>query len=526
MSRSGRVLTALVLVVALVAVGVFWLRDDAEPAPGPGGGSSSPGSSAGSETGDPEDGGGNPAVPDELALAESLPREDSYYPEVGDPSVDSLHHDLHLRWDPEQRVLTGSDVLTFRATADADEFQLDLGEPLEVESTTLDGAEVDHEHDGKDLVIRAPVEEDGIYELEVTYTGTPEPVEAPTTRDDFTTLGWTVTPEGEVWTMQEPFGAYTWYPVNDQPADKALYDFTIDVPDRWTGIANGALTSNEIEDGPDGQRRVTTFHTDEPMSSYLTTIAIGDYTSQQQETASGVPITLWVPKDKPHAVAKVRFARRALEWCEDKLGPYPFSTAGILVTDSQSGMETQTMITLGDNDYVLSKAVLVHEFVHQWYGDQTSPTDWRDVWMNEGMTMYLQAVYNDESGGNSLEATMDDYAAADAFLREQSGPPGSYDPGTFGEGNIYYLPALMWHTLREEIGDDAFWEMVRAWPSVHDNSGATREQYVDWVEETTGVELSEFFSAWLDGTETPPREVLLGPAPPSPTGQPPPGSTG
>ena len=99
-------------------------------------------------------------------------------------------------------------------------------------------------------------------------------------------------------------------------------------------------------------------------------------------------------------MAKVRYAREALEWVEDKLGPYPFSTAGVLVTDSQSGMETQTLITLGDNDYVLSKPVLVHEFVHQWYGDQTGPTDWRDVWMNEGMTMYLQAVWEAEHGGH------------------------------------------------------------------------------------------------------------------------------
>ena len=491
MSRSGRLLTALALVIALVAVGVFWLRDDAEPAPGPGNPASSPSPTEGT--------GAAAAVPGPLAAAVSLPREDSYYPDVGDPSVDSLHHALDLTWDPEQRLLTGTDVLTFRATADADEFQLDLGEPLRVESTTLDGADVDHVHDGKDLVVAAPVEKDEVYELEVTYAGTPEPVEAPTTRDDFTTLGWTITPEGEVWTMQEPFGAYTWYPVNDQPADKALYDFRIRVPAPWTGIANGELTATETVDG----ERVTTFHTDEPMSSYLTTIAIGDYRSEQQETSSGVPITLWVPKDKPHAVAKVRFAREALEWCEDKLGPYPFSTAGILVTDSQSGMETQTLITLGDNDYVLSEAVLVHEFVHQWYGDQTSPTDWRDVWMNEGMTMYLQAVFTDESGGNSLETTMADYAAADEFLREQSGPPGAYEPGTFGEGNIYYLPALMWHTLREDIGDDAFWAMVRAWPSVHDNANATREQYVDWVEETTGEELSEFFATWLDGAESP-----------------------
>ena len=501
MTRSGRLLTALALVVALVRGRRLLVarrrrarRDTPpvrrrDPAAGPSDGTESAA-----------------AIPGRLESAVSLPREDSYYPDVGDPSVDSLHQALDLTWDPEQRRLTGAAVLTFRATADADEFQLDLGEPLEVESTTLDGTDVEHTHEGKDLVVHAAVEEDEVYELEVAYSGTPEPVEAPTTRDDFSTLGWTITPEGEVWTMQEPFGAYTWYPVNDQPADKALYDFTISVPAPWIGVANGELTSTETVDGPDGRQRVTTFHTDEPMSSYLTTIAIGDYRSEQQETASGVPITLWVPRDKPHAVAKVRFARQALEWVEDKLGPYPFSTAGILVTDSQSGMETQTMITLGDNDYVLSKPVLVHEFVHQWYGDQTSPTDWRDVWMNEGMTMYLQAVYTDESGGQSLEATMADYAAADRFLREQSGPPGAYDPGTFGEGNIYYSPALMWHTLREDIGDDAFWAMVRAWPSVHDNANATREQYVDWVEETTGEELSAFFAAWLDGTETPAQE--------------------
>ena len=37
--------------------------------------------------------------------------------------------------------------------------------------------------------------------------------------------------------MQEPYGAYTWYPVNDQPADKALYDFTISAP-RHRGSAS------------------------------------------------------------------------------------------------------------------------------------------------------------------------------------------------------------------------------------------------------------------------------------------------
>jgi aminopeptidase N len=493
-TRSGRWLTALVLVIALAAAGVFWLRDDAEPAPP---GPDNPGSSAGPDAGadHPDQG----SVTGELAVAESLPREDSYYPAVGDPSVDSLHHDLDLDWDPQQRLLSATDVLTFRATADAEEFQLDLGEALDVESTTVDGAEVDHEHDGKDLVVSAPVEEDEIYELEVVYGGTPEPVEAPTTRVDFSTSGWTITDTGEVWTMQEPYGAFTWYPVNDQPADKALYDFTIRVPAPWTGIANGELTSAEEVDG----QKVTTFHADEPMSSYLTTIAIGDYASEQHETASGVPITLWVPKDKPHAVQRVRFAREALEWCEEKLGPYPFSTAGIVVTDSMSGMETQTMITLGDNDYVLAEPVIVHELVHQWYGDQTSPTDWRDMWMNEGMAMYLEKVWESESGGRSLEAAMDEYAAADAILRAEHGPPGAYDPTMFGKGSVYYIPARMWHELRQQIGDDAFWEMVRAWPSVDPDGSSNRDDYLPWIEEQTGAELSDLFDGWLFAKRSP-----------------------
>ena len=35
--------------------------------------------------------------------------------------------------------------------------------------------------------------------------------------------------------MQEPYGAYSWYAVNDQPSDKALYDFTITAPAPMVG---------------------------------------------------------------------------------------------------------------------------------------------------------------------------------------------------------------------------------------------------------------------------------------------------
>lgn len=437
-----------------------------------------------------------------LDAAESVPVEDSFYPNVGDPVVDSLHHDLDLVWDAEARELTGTATLTFRASTDASAFRLDLGEPLDVGSVTLDGEEVDAEHNGKDLVVSSPVVEDSRHVLVVEYSGTPEPTPAPTQRSDFRETGWTIADTGEVWTMQEPYGAFTWYPVNDQPADKALYDFTITAPPGWVGVANGELVSREDEE--DGT--VTVWHLDTPASSYLVTIAIGDFTMTEDETASGTPITYWTPDGDTVALDAMRFTPDAIAWIEERLGPYPFPTLGSVVVDSQSAMETQTMVTYGNTDYALSQAVIVHELVHQWYGDIVSPTDWSDVWMNEGMALYLaEGVWASENEEGSLESIIRLWTSVERGYRAAAGPPGDYDPRKFGDSNVYYGPALMWHALRQRIGDDAFWAMVREWPSVHATGNATRQQFLDWVEAETGLELTAFFDAWLLGSRAPTR---------------------
>lgn len=466
--------------------------EDDEPAPDP---TAAPTVDA-TEAGDD---GETPGADLDLALSE--PVEDSYYPQVGDPGVDALHYDLTLDWDPEESLLTAEEVLTFRATETAEQFQLDLGQALEVEDVTLDGEPVEVEHDGKDLVVLAPVREDERHELALTYSGTPEPAAAPTTRGDFSTTGWTITDSGETWTMQEPYGAYTWYAVNDQPSDKALYDVTITVPAPWTGVSNGELLEREETDGLTRTR----WHLAEPAASYLVTVATGDFTLTEDTSADGVPITYWVPTDKPNLLDNLRETPAALAWLEERLGPYPFDTVGLVVVDSESGMETQTMITLGDTRYTTSPEVIVHELAHHWYGDQVTPSDWRDVWMNEGMAMYLQGAWMAEDEGVPVGDVMDYWAGFEPEYRAESGPPADYDPATFGESNIYYGPALMWEELRERIGDDAFWAMVRAWPAARDNGNADREDYLAWVEEQTGEELTSFFDAWLLGATTPPR---------------------
>ncbi len=175
------------------------------------------------------------AAPYDDGLSE--PREDSYYPSKGDPGVDVLHYGLDLDWRRGTRTLEGTATLDVRVTETTDSIRLDLLHDLAVSSVTVDGTPVTASHPGKNLVIplASEVPADTRLVLVIEYAGRPHPVAAPSTRSDMQKVGMKVMPDGQLWTMQEPFGAYTWYPANDHPSDKALYDITVEVPERLVG---------------------------------------------------------------------------------------------------------------------------------------------------------------------------------------------------------------------------------------------------------------------------------------------------
>lgn len=438
-----------------------------------------------------------------LDAAVSNPRRDPVYRQVGHPGTDVLHYDLDLAWDPEARLLTGRETVLLRSTKDASSIVLDLSPDLRVSRATVDGEETSFGTRGQDLLVDWPTTRGERHVLELDYSGSPRPVAAPTTRGDFATNGWTVTDDGDTWTMQEPTGAWSWYAVDDQPADKATYDVTVSVPAPRVGVANGTLLSRDEADGV----TTTRWSMPQPMASYLVTIATGEYDVQELESDSGVPMSSWVPVGSEDVHRGLEEAARGLTWLEDRLGPYPFDSLGFLYVDSDSGMETQSMITLGLGDYTTSTPVLVHEMAHQWYGDLLGPATWRDLWMNEGMAMYLQGMWQAEEDGSYTFPQLLDYWAAEVEpqARRESGPPAAYDPATFGEGNAYYSGALMWDEVRRQLGDEEFWRLVRAWPRSRPYGTASYDDVVAWWSQESGRDLAPTFDAWLLGETSPPR---------------------
>lgn len=453
------------------------------------------------------------AAPYDLDDAVSHPRADSVYPDVGHREIDALSYDLDLTWDRKHKMLTGRAAVVFRAATTAPRIALDFGTSLRATRVTFDGRRVPFVHRGKNLVIDRAVVKDDRHTLRIAYRGHPRAVPWPTERSDGTKAGWLVDRNGWVGTLQEPYGAYTWYPVNDHPSDKAFYTVTITAPPGWTGISNGELVSRAAVTTPGRpERTVTRWRMDRPAASYLVTVAIGDYTETSDTSASGVPITYWTATGSDRQLAKVRETASALDWLEARLGPYPFDTLGVVVIRSRSAMETQSTITLGNGDYSLSKPVIVHELAHQWYGDLVTPTDWSDFWMNEGMAMHLQDTWVAENDGRALFAVVREREQEEWWLRQAYGPPANYRANAFGMSNVYYGAELMWDDVLRRVGWERYWQLVREWPHAHPYGNATYDQIVGWWSSRTGLD-RDFFDRWLLRKRTPKRIALAFPAP-------------
>lgn len=446
---------------------------------------------------------GAPAAVDYAAwqAGRSTPVADPIYPKRGTAALDVLHYGLDLAWAPQSRTLTGTATLRIRPTADAPQLSLDF-KGYTVDSVTVDGTAATPRVAAEKLAVPVAVVKDRPVTLVVEYHGTPSTTPMPSHRADTEPLGLTITKDNSLWTMQEPYGALTWYPANDQPSDKALYDIAVSVPTGWSAIASGTPAG---QDGNTFRYRST-----DPVATYLTTLAVGKYRKVTAKGPRGIPLTYWYrPGTDDKLLPTLKRSPKYLAFLEKRFGPYPFPSGGIVIVDSESGMETQQMITMGGKIKNWEQRAesfdsdLLHEYAHQWFGDSVTPSTWKDLWLNEGWATYAQNLYEQEQFKFS-DAVLEDYLReADAKLRKKLGPPGSPQAANFAESNVYICPAAMLKELNDALGDQKFFALGRAWVQQHKNTQQDRASFIAFVNKQTGRDFTKLINNWLDAKSTP-----------------------
>jgi hypothetical protein len=202
---------------------------------------------------------------------------DPYYPRAGNGGYDVEHYTLDLWYRPGPDRLAGTATLRAVATKNLSRFNLDL-DGMRVLSVLVDGEPARWRRDRGELVVTPArgLERGGVFSTEITYAGEPDAL-----RDG---SGFIRTSDGVV-VAGQPKGATSWFPVNDHPSDRASYTFVVTAPRSRPVLANGRLESKER----DGRWTTWRWEAEDPMASYLTTIAVGRWQTSER-TEDGLEI--------------------------------------------------------------------------------------------------------------------------------------------------------------------------------------------------------------------------------------------
>jgi aminopeptidase N len=427
---------------------------------------------------------------------------------------------LSLTVDPAAKSIAGEAHYRVRATAPLDRVQFDLDPRFAISRVAVDGRPLGTDrwrNDGGLLTIELPagLAAGAEADLAIAYSGVPFVARKAPWDGGFV---WSKTPDGQPWiaTAVQGEGCDLFWPCIDNPTRRVgLLDLAVQVPEPLVEAGNGKLVGVDHEDGWATWR----WRARSPQS-YGVTLQIAPYrvaeTSYPSRYGNTIPLKFWyLPGHEEGARELLGELASFLDFFESTVGPYPWGDekAGIAETP-HLGMEHQTINAYGNGFKAAPEGydwLMNHEFAHEWFANQETNRSDSEMWLHEGFGMYMQPLYLRWKDGRLLyDATLWDYRKKIVAKVPLVPPPGapapSYLDETTGWGDdIYYKGAWILHTLREQIGDEAFDKTLRLFVYDRDDPRPgnfepvlrTSADYERIVEQVTGRDWGWFFDAYL-----------------------------
>ncbi|WP_161606409.1 M1 family metallopeptidase [Microlunatus speluncae] len=438
---------------------------------------------------------------------------DAVYPNLGNGGYQVTRYDLDLDATAADKTVAGRVRIHAVASQSLSRFNLDSA-GLEIGSVEVDGRKASAKQDGEELVITPAraIRKGRTFVITVAYAADPAKIPPPAG-------GWVITDDGFA-TAPQPSGAHTIFPSNDHPSDKAHYLIRITAPKGTIGVASGKhLTDRTNDDGS----TTSTYLTRHPMATELLQAAVGDFTVVKRGRVDDAELRDVVPTGRlADSEAALKLTPGQLDWARERLGEFPLEAYGIMPANTDkpdafdfTGLETQTL-TLYKPNYLKQPedkigSHMMHELVHNWFGNSVTPASWSDLWLNEGHADYYGLLYRyergwpDSSGFTSMEQRMKyTYGKGDQW-RASSGPVAKPNADNLFDNQRYTGGVLVLFALWEKVGQEKFAEIERAALRRHSDRTLSTEQYIDLAARVSDDEsVRPFLEDWLYGTKTPP----------------------
>jgi aminopeptidase len=424
-------------------------------------------------------------------MRRAAPPLDPYVPERGNPGYDVTGYELDLTYAVRSNLLQGQARITASATEDLPKLSLDLV-GLRVGKVAVDGrpARWSERHGKLHVTPATQLPAGTAFAVDVRYSGNPGP-----TPSRWGLVGWEELTDG-VLVAAQPTGAPTWFPCNDAAAQKAPFRVAVTTASGYHVVGNGELVSGKVR----GSQTTWVYEQTEPTSPYLATLHLGRYEVREQAD-SPVAIRLVAPPALDTVVDRA-FARQPemMRVFVDRFGPYPFDAGYTVVVSAdplELPLEAQGQAIFGPNHLDgRHERLIAHELSHQWWGNSLTAARWQDIWLHEGFACFSEWVWSEGSGGPSIAEQ-----ARTHHARLQGQPQdlvlGDPGPADMFDDRVYKRGALVLEALRVELGDLAFFGMLRRWASTHQHGVVTTEDFIAVAERAAGHSLTDLFGAWL-----------------------------
>lgn len=442
-------------------------------------------------------------------------------------AVQFEHLDLALEVLPTEKQIKGVATLDFRVTAPLSQIELDLDTNLPVSAVSANGVALDRRQWSNPkgqlrIALPSAIGAGQRLSLRIAYGGTPHvAVKAPWDGG----IVWSTTPGGKpyVATAHQLNGCDLLWPCIDHPAaEPVLTDLHITVPRGLSAPANGVL--QRVEALADGRR---TFHwRAKHLNTYAINLTVAPYDvlrgTYQSRYGNSIPMEFWHLPGRAER-ARMLFAEfpPTLDFFESVIGPYPFGDEKVGVVETpHKGMEHQTINAYG-NDYARDAYgfdwLFHHEFAHEWFANQLTNADADDFWLHEGFGSYMQPLYAEWRGGRmAYMARMFQLRAGlrncVALVSGQTRTTEQMEGAKTGPGSdVYGKAAWMLHTLRDLIGDKAFFTATRRIvygrpdpaPGNFRPRFGSSDEFVRIVNEEAGRDHGWFFDVYLRQAQLP-----------------------
>jgi len=387
-----------------------------------------------------------------------------------------------------------------------DTIVFELYHTLSVKRVVVDGTEASYTQTGDELYIDlvSPKDSGALVNARVFYGGE---TGAGMVREQDDEWGAMVT-----YSNSEPFYSRDWFPCKQNLADKAdSVHVYITTDNGLMGVSNGILTGTTYF--PDGKVRYE-WKSNYPIAYYLICFAVADYIEYNLEVQpDGLTSPIFIQNfvyDLPGCLdtyrEQINVTAPIMEVFCNHFGPYPFREEkyGHYMWPWGGGMENQTLTGVGNFEFYL----IAHELGHSWFGDYVTCATWQDIWVNEGFATF--------AGYLATEILGPDYADDEREFRFESAmlePDGTVyvpfedignDSRIFNSSLSYNKGMALLYMIRFEMQDDAlFYQALRNYVDRYANDVATGMDFKEVLEETSGMNFTDFFNQWYFGAGYP-----------------------